>query len=541
MASRAKSPMASRLARFTPIASLLALAACSGVLGIEDLHEGPAPGSAGSGGESNANGGDQSDGGELVGPDGGGGTTNKGGSAGKGPGGGSAGKGPGGGSAGNPAIGGGNTVGGAAGEHGLGEAGAAGGPTAPAGGATVTGHVIDFWGHQVPGIPVEVAGTLTSTDNQGQFVVENVPAQYDVSLMVDFVGNTRENYGWVYQGLTRRDPTLQVYAGLAKRSATIDVTLSNEAPSDTRTLTLALGGPDGAFEDAEEDLTNFETPDVFWRGPTTTQETAHALFWQFNATTSLPTSYIGYSSQVVSLSDTAAQTAINLDVKATTIPAGNISGNVTVATDTGRANNVYVHFSSGAKIQIVNDTVAPAAFSYLVPTIANSTVTFAAVEGDSYFGAFGVAHKDGLGAGNSTLALTIPAPAKPLTPADGAAGVATGSAFSFLPGSGATGPYVVLMISEETYDGIFIVTANKQFKLPEVAGSSYGLQTGDHYDWRIETHGNFASVDAMAGPTGFMDEFSGADADVEPNGEPKGPHTADGSYSISFSNRFTAQ
>jgi len=393
----------------------------------------------------------------------------------------------------------------------------------------------------VPEIPIEVGGTLTTTDSQGQFVVENVPAQYDASLMVHFTGNTTESYGWVYQGLTRRDPTLQVYAGLDRHEANIDVTFANEVQSDTRTLTFAMGGPDGSFEDAEEDLTSFETSDDYWRGPTTTQETAHALLWQFDAATSLPTSYIGYGSEVVSLADTTAHTAINLDVKATTIASGNIGGNVTVATNSDRANNVYLRFSSGAKMLLLNDTTAPNAFSYLVPTIANSTVTFAAIEGDPFTGNFGVVHRDGLAAGNTTLNVTIPAPSKPVIPADGASGVAVNSPFSLLPGNGATGPFVVQMISEDTYDGIFIVTANKQFTLPEVAGSTYGLQSGGHYDWRVETHGSFASVDAMAGPTGFMDEFGGADSNVEPDGEPKGPHNADGSYTISYSNRFTAQ
>ena len=77
------------------------------------------------------------------------------------------------------------------------------------------------------------------------------------------------------------------------------------------------------------------------------------------------------------------------------------------------------------------------------------------------------------------------------------------------------------------------MTAKNSFKLPVIVGGAYALNSTHLYDWRVETHGNLATVDAMAGPTGFMDEFSGDEQ------TPRGPHTGDGSYTISQPNAFT--
>jgi len=78
-------------------------------------------------------------------------------------------------------------------------------------------------------------------------------------------------------------------------------------------------------------------------------------------------------------------------------------------------------------------------------------------------------------------------------------------------------------------DGLFVVTTKKSFKIPKVINDGFALAAGGTYHWRVETHGSVATPDAAAGPTGFLDEFSG-----DFYGKvPLGPRRGDGSYTIS--------
>ena len=132
--------------------------------------------------------------------------------------------------------------------------------------------------------------------------------------------------------------------------------------------------------------------------------------------------------------------------------------------------------------------------------------------------------------------LTVPAPGKPQTPNSGAANVDSNSQFTWTSGAGNNAAFVVSMLDEDYGQGLFVVTASKSLsKIPLVPGGPYQFASAHKYDWRMETHGTFASVDAMAGPAGFMDEFSGD------NESPRGPRTGDGAFTISQYNVFTAK
>jgi hypothetical protein len=230
---------------------------------------------------------------------------------------------------------------------------------------------------------------------------------------------------------------------------------------------------------------------------------------------------------------------IPLDLQATSqIPSGNLVGKVTPASGTDRANSVFLRFNSGAKLQLINDSTGPNTFSYLVPTIANSGVTFAAIEGDPYWGAFAVAHRDGLAQSATNVNLAIPAPSKPQTPGPGASNIDSNTQFTWSAGAGNSAAFVLSILDDDTgqKQGLFVVTAAKTLpKIPVVLGSPYQFTSAHTYIWRVETHGTLASVDAMADPAGFMDEFSGDDE------SPRGPRTGDGTFTISQSNQFTAK
>ena len=495
--------------RFAPFLPVLLLGACTTVLGIEDVEEDP-----------------NADNGGSATTDVEGGTKNTGGSkAGNSP---TASMGGTGSDGGDGALGGDAPLGGDSPIGGDANMGGAPNPADP----TVHGKVIDYWGQTIPAIPVQIGDTLVVTDDDGEFTIENVPDEYEVSLQIDF--NAYEKYGWVYQGLTRRDPTLQVYTGLAERSGKIFGEALDVTVAANQKVATALGIPGGTLLlDTYQDGVH---TDASWRGEDNVNATAHALYWQYDAATELPTAYLGYDSNLIALTeDSANETAFSFTLQGDPLVSGDLQGTVTKASGTDRANNVFLRFTSGAYVHVVNDTKGPNTFSYVVPDVPTGSVTVSASEGDAYYGEYAVAHKDGLSKGD-TAALKIPFPSSLVGPNADATGINATTKFTILPGSGSAGTYVISMESEyfntPYYDTLYVVTQKTSFTIPQVIGQNF-MHEDNLYVWRVETHGKLATTDAMTGPTGFMDPFSGD------NAAPRGPHTGDGQYTISSARLFT--
>jgi len=402
----------------------------------------------------------------------------------------------------------------------------------------VHGHVIDYWGHQLSGVPVEIGGTLVTTDNLGAFTINGVAAEYDASLVVQFPDNyDGQIYGWVYQGLTRRDPTLQVYAGLESQSGNVSITPTHAdvTLTDGRTQSISFGGPDGQWDFTDVGAQGYGQASVNWRGPTKTQQTVHGLIFSQDPTSDLPTGYAAYDAKPISLNGAVTDISpVTLDMSAKTIASGNITGTVTPASFDTRNNRVFLQFTSNAFIQLVDDN-GPNSFTYQVPTIANSSITFAASEGQAYYGAFAMVHQDALAAGATGIAVTIPKPSDHLAvaPATAVNKVDANTQFSFQAAAGAGGLFVIAFENANTgalkTDGLFIVTSKKTLKLPKVANDSFALLPGNSYYWRVQTHGALANADTAAGPGGFMDPFSG-DAY---HATPRGPRRGSGSFTVS--------
>lgn len=428
----------------------------------------------------------------------------------------------------------GSPAGGTVATGGAADAAGGGGPDGEGGaastGSPVRGQVIDFWGHPLPNVPVEVSGSaLTITDEHGRFEVPDVPAVYDASLMIEITQPRREVYGWVYQGLTRRDPTLQVYRGLPQWDATTTFNAEDWEGGDNQTLMLSVVGPDGhnQFSTTNPNYTTFPT----WRGPATTSATVHSLVVVSDPETDLPIDYLAYDSSPVSLAGDEPRT-VTLDLSPDEIPVGVLLGTVSAPNLAGRENRVFVRFPTGGSIQVVRDTDAGNNLSYLVPTLPGGSITVSASEGTRSYTGFSLVHRDGLAANGEPVALTVPEPSVLLLPADGATAVDSTTQFAF-SGSSASGAYLVAMSSHSYYSGLFIVTAREEFTIPEVVGGAFELISDDLTEWHVETHGDWTDVDAMAGPGGFMDAFASDGA------TPIGPRLGNGAYTASVSRYFT--
>jgi len=491
------------------LVGLLGLAACTSVLGIEDLHEESRPGSSDGGdgataGSSNPTAGKTNNGGKT----GDGGSNEP--------------------TAGATDAGAGNDSGGSSGgSMMLGGAGGEGGAPEPVLGK-VTGKLVDRFGVPIGSVPVQIGETLVSTNDKGVFTVDDVPATYDVSLLV-------EGDGWVYQGLTRRDPTLQVYQGHPSHYVYVDVTSDKATLGTNDQLTLSAGMPTGTSDEYTDiGVDSSVSYSLEWEGGTTSTSTIHGLEWTMNATTKLPTSYKAYDSKPLAvMAGVSASLTLNMAPKV--IASGAVTGTVTPrATPIGsgaRNNSVFVRFSSGASVQVVDQAPTVDAFSYLVPTLPDSSITVAAWEG-SYEGPLGMVHKDGLSSGAAAGTLAIPAPPKLLKPLGGTVDETT--PFSFQGSPDNAGAFVVILNSLDTGSHLFIVTAQQKLThLPSVVDGAWTLEHASggaapiEYQWWVETHGSFATVDEMTGPDGYFDEF-GVNYVT-----PVGIHQHDGTYTYS--------
>jgi hypothetical protein len=529
------------------VACTALLAACSSLLGIEDLNEGPRPGDdeggssgttsgkGGTGGSSSGNGG--TSGGSAGNASGSGGTSGKGGSSGTSTSGGTAGAAADGGSAGTT-----GGTGGDGGENMGGDTGV-GGTTGGAGtggttstDTTVRGRIIDFYRHPLSGVTVEIGGTEAVTDSQGQFVIEDVPATYDVSFVVQWSSFAGGTQGWVYQGLTRRDPTLQVYQGLEERSMNANLRAVDGAPTDTQNLTLAFGSEHGTSQVGGIPANGQDGASFYWTGPAAIAATGHALMWTFDAASELPTDYVSYDTFPFALDNAASTQTVNISVEETDITQGNIAGTIADLSPTGPVNSAFLRFTTGATVHLLEDDPGPATFSCLIPSIPNASVTFVALD----VGAgseFALVHRDGLAPGTSNIALEIPPTASLTAPANEAT-VDDTTSFRFQHRQAGAGAVVVRFIDAEAaaYDGLYVVTSSTTFTIPPVLQGGFTLRAGGEHTWAIQVHGEYANVDAMTGQNGFLDSFS-----MDYGGTPQGPNTASGTFTQSAGRLFTYQ
>ena len=508
--------------RYSALVTLVGLGACTSVLDIQDLHDGPRPDAGtSSGATSSTSGGTKNNGGaDNNGGNGTSGSSNTDAGSGNQPNGGTN-------SGGNGAT---SAMGGVPSD-----AGAGGEPvnTDP----TVHGTLIDFWGHPLSNVIITIAGQQWPTDKDGKFTAENVPAEYDATLSVDPRGN--QPYAWAFIGLTRRDPTLQIYQASEDSGTTGYVKVTSPALIANDTISASLGTMHGTDEKkmlATNDA-NGNYFDAEWQGPTSIMGTMHGLLWNNDGMTGLPKSYKGYYSKLITPLAQGTPLDVTLNLAAQNIAEAAIAGTVQPYGSDERTNAMFVRFDTGASIQVVQQTPGTNTFSYNAPTLPKSSTTIAASEGGTdFFLAFSIVHKDGLSPGAAAGTLKIPGPATPVSPPKGAM-VDDTTQFSFSGSTDSKGAFVVFIDSASVYDSLHIVTSKKKFTLPDVPGFSW--RAGADYRWRIETHGDFATVDQMAGPNGFADEFTGPTQFSDYTAPQPGAHQGDGSFTMSAMAFFT--
>ncbi len=396
-------------------------------------------------------------------------------------------------------------------------------------GSTVHGKVINHWRRPVPNVPVMIGDQMDTTDSFGEFQISNVSDTYDVHMVVTFsrYTNTQAQYGWVYEGLTRRDPTLQVYEGLPLRNGDFEFTPTNVASPGSRVLIAALGGEFGNWN---REGTGAVQTGMSWYGPSPVTMNGHGLL--FTETSGLPTAYHAYAttSSPVEIAD-GTVASWGLDMSDNSVTSVTISGSVTSPTSSDRTNNVFLQFSSNATIPLLTHygSGLGSSFAYTVPSLPNAAITLSAHEGTGFFGAAAVAHQD-VAVGQSSIELDIPSPTVLLAPPVDTTWTPS-TTFSW---NGSAETYVWHAESTGWYEGVYVVTSRSEITMPEFP-NGWAIRYDAMYDyyWRVETHGDPQSVDEMAGPAGFIDEFGYSQGD-----EPAGPNQVSGTFTLSSSRTF---
>jgi hypothetical protein len=420
--------------------------------------------------------------------------------------------------------------GGSAGTSAAGDAGAAGhaggAGGAPADTGAVQGRVIDYRRNPLANALVRIGDQSTMTDAGGNFSIADVASSYDVTLTIHTnINSTNATIAWRVEGLTRRDPTLQVYRGLPDRTTTLDITISHVTfpLASMQKISFDWTSVDGDFgDDLDSASTSFLS--AGWVGPAQSQGNAHALLFNYDAN-EIPTAYLAHDAHAVVLTD-GTDGQVTFDLTPGTLPTGTITGITSGSISDERHNHVFLRFNDGAAIKLLSEDSPQNSFSYLVPQIANSSLTLVA-ENEIYPG-FAAAYADNIAPGQSAIALSVPPMPTLSAPGDGKNNVDGDTLFQW---SGSAHVYLYCARSVPTYDSMCVLTSNSQAKLPVSPLSDYAAPTNSEFNWEVETHGDLASVDDASGSDGFLSVFSYETL--------RGPARGNGSYAQSVQRSFT--
>jgi hypothetical protein len=387
----------------------------------------------------------------------------------------------------------------------------------------VRGVLIDTRRRPLTNVALRIGDQNVTTDGLGKFSADNVAATYDVSFKLStIVDRMPATHAWRFEGLTRRDPTLQTYvaaeqqlAGLVwhTRGATFPL-------ADDQRIEACFGSPDGDFQ-AGVNTADYDSPLVYWSGPPTTVGVTHGLLYTVTGPEELPLEYLAHDAKPVTLTVGGSAEA-TFDFANMKPPSGAIAGRVSAAGQGARENWIMVRWNDGAQIFIADDESPLEAFSYLVPTIANASAALVAMQGryDTYPRA--VAFADNLSAGQAGIQIDIPTASSLSAPGDGTMRVDAATRFEW---SGDAKVFVLAAKAKQGFDRMYVVTSAKQAKLPIGEASAYTPPAGTTFEWYVETHGPYANIDEAAGSDGLISAFF--------DGALHGPRRGNGSFTVS--------
>jgi len=362
-----------------------------------------------------------------------------------------------------------------------GDAGGAGGAESGAKASPIQGRVIGGQGQPLSRVIVSVNGVSTTTDAQGAFELEEVPASYDLLVIED---SEEAKQVVLIDALTTREPV---------------VTLMFHSAHDRKTLVSGLLSGGGGFPIpkgsagqvallSEEQKNSWRTDLLAghfaynlapeWAETETLTGELIALEWVTSAAG--PTSYTGFGSKPITLTDgenaMGDATALALvDPKERTITGKlTVSGKPTLTSTLtiGQALEVELPLKAGD-------------FSVVVPNVDRSTslVVNGQYPGDIYVSAWATPPT-----GNSDWNVALPGPVIQTLPIDKAAKLPLNTKFSW---ETAANIYSMVMWNFDEW-AVFRVTSGAETTLPDL--SAFGIDlSGSSAGWTVYESGNVDS------------------------------------------------
>lgn len=409
-------------------------------------------------------------------------------------------------------------------------------PSNPDGGVrtiNVSGKVMNKGGGSSANVAVVLKSgadflAAVSTDGNGNFSVDNVPAPYDAMVLIG-------NRVTVSAGLTSATPTvLDMFSikalvagpgGSASLSGTVSggigfpnqgqtsmLFASNEVQTNQYFLANHNNG-DYSTDDAYFDYDGDPMP-LSWSGPVTTTGTLYALQSQEQVEYE-PSGYSGFGfKENVSLTNGSAVT--DQDIVLMPVTPATFSGTYALAVGyTVVETEVALQFGSGGLMLIQADSPsAPDAFSYNTPTIPGATLVLVSMA--SKGNASSVVVDTGLAVDATGLAVAFPAAADGLTFPSTEVTIGTQFLFKADPnevhllviGSGASD------YSSSVPSYIF-VTSGTSATIPDLTSFGLKMPASTDYTWVLYGLGPYADVDAAAAGLccehqwGYLDSLGG--------------------------------
>lgn len=396
----------------------------------------------------------------------------------------------------------------------------------------IKGKVIDYFGNPVAEAVVACNDTTTVSGSDGEFELPSVAeGAYSISVVVEVERvEGIERAGYLFVGLTRRNPTLQVVRGLPEErgditrnvdGVTFPLPSTEQIPFD---FASSHGGLSGVLD------SDGATSAAAWEGPSEVSGDVHAIRLE-RATTApqLPTEYLAHDSAPLAVA-AGSETSFTLDLGSSGVLASDtISGTVTGFGPGARRNQVFVRFIDDAAVQVVDHDMPEAAYEYLVPSIPNASITLAAMRGNLASPPYAVRYRDGIAPGVSGVDLDVPLPPTQVAPDHQAEGVNDTTVFSW------TGPDIVYMFYAKrmgVLEYYYVITTAKQITLPLAEPDFPALSAGTTYFWYVATHHEHATVDAATGPFGYLDGYC--------TGRLRGPNGGSGAHTQTQLRSFSA-
>ena len=373
-----------------------------------------------------------------------------------------------------------------------GPGGGNGGGGGGGGGSTVAGQIIDRLGQGLTGRTIVIGTTTATTDANGQFSISGVTAPYDLVILEP----APDKIATVYTQLTRLDPKLYDFGGptTAQKTANLggNIVGGDALPTPDGEYTAVSWGSPEMATGAYVTSSPYSIP-IDWSGPSSTTGAVHSLQWTVDSNGTVT----GYKAHAVKTGITLSTggTVTNADLLQAAVLTDNVSATISAPSGyTIVERTLSLGFADGAFFPVSDDGIATASFSLPVPSGIGASATVGATASTS--SAQTTAQIGGLAPGASAASLTLPLPALPTAPTDGATGVDTTTDLTWTPVSGALH---LLVLSGSAADPTYlIVSGGSRARIPDLGGQGLALPSGHQYQWGLLAIGPYASIDAFA-------------------------------------------